>query len=536
MGNRRLGRVNDIQSLIVLVAVALVLVRFADLAAIPYPIVLVLGGLGIGFIPGDPQFELDPDVVFLVFLPPLLQSAGYWSSPQELRAELGPLTGLVLGLTLTTMVAVAAVAQAVIPGIGWQEALVLGAIVAPTDPVAAIAVFDRVGVSDRVALLVEGESMINDATALVAYRVALAAVVTGAFSLADAAGDLVLGVAGGIAIGLAVAWFTIQVLRRLDDTPLGILLSVLMGYSSFAIAEAIGASGVLAAVSGGLYLGWRSPEILDADQRLNAVAFWRVLIFALNAILFVLVGMQFPEVLRSVGDELSVGELIGYGLLVAGTVIVVRIAWQFLPGSLERVLPKAGVASTGDDWRESLLIGWSGMRGAISLAAALALPLELDSGASFASRNLILYLTVAVILVTLVAQGLTLPWLVKRLGLAASQPWAPDEAVARLAAAQAALDRIDELEASGEPVPEVAIERLRELYRARFARCVASLSGDGGGIPIEDPLSGYRRLREDVIGSERRTLLQLRRDGRVKQDVMRRIERDLDLDEARLRS
>ena len=527
---------NDIQSLIVLVAIALVLVRFADLAAIPYPIVLVLGGLAIGFVPGDPQFELDPEVVFLVFLPPLLQSAGYWSSPQELRAELGPLTGLVLGLTLASMVAVAAVAQAAIPGLGWPEALVLGAIVAPTDPVAAIAVFDRVGVSDRVSLLVEGESMINDATALVAYRVALAAVVSGSYSIVEAAGDLVLGIAGGIAIGMTLCWLTIQALRRLDDPPLAILLSVLMGYAGFAIAEAIGASGVLAAVSGGLYLGWRSPEIFDADLRLNAVAFWRVLIFALNAILFILVGMQFPEVLRSVGDVLSVGEIIGYGLLVSAVVIIVRIAWQFLPGSLERVLPKAGVARTGDDWRESLLIGWSGMRGAISLAAALALPLELDSGASFASRDLILYLTVAVILVTLVAQGLTLPWLVKRLGLAASQPWAPDEAVARLAAAQAALDRLDELEASGDPVPETAIERLRELYRARFARCVASLSGKGGEIPIEDPLHGYRRLRQDLIGSERRTLLHMRGDGRVKQDVLRRIERDIDLDEARLRS
>jgi CPA1 family monovalent cation:H+ antiporter len=527
---------NDIQSLIVLVAIALLLVRVADLAAIPYPIVLVLGGLGVGFIPGDPQFDLDPEVVFLVFLPPLLQSAGYWSSPRELRAELGSLTGLVLGLTLTTMVAVAAVAQAVVPGLDWQTALVLGAIVAPTDPVSAIAVFDRVGVSDRVSLLVEGESMINDATALVAYKVALAAVVSGAYSAADAAGDLVLGVAGGIAIGLSIAWLFMQALRRLDDPPLSILLSVLVGYAGFAIAESIDASGVLAAVSGGLYLGWRSPEIFGADLRLNAVAFWQVLVFALNAILFVLVGMQFPDVLRSVGDVLSVGEIVGYGLLISAVVIAVRVAWQFLPGSLERVLPAAGSVRTGDDWRESLLIGWSGMRGAVSLAAALALPLELDSGASFASRDLIIYLTVAVILVTLVAQGLTLPWLVKRLGLSSSQPWAPDEAVARLATAQAALDKLDELEASGDPIPEAALERMRELYRARFARCVAALSGKGGEIPIEDPLTGVRRLRAELIGSERRTLLEMRNDGRVKREVMRRIERDLDLDEARLRS
>jgi monovalent cation/hydrogen antiporter len=528
--------VNDIQNLIVLVAVAVALVPLADRLSVPYPIALVLAGLAIGFVPGDPQFDLDPDVVFLVFLPPLLQSAGYWSSPQELRAELVPLGGLVLGLSLVTMFVVGAVAQAVIPQLGWPEALVLGAIVAPTDPVSAIATFDRVGVSDRVALLVEGESMVNDAVALVAYRVAVAAVVSGGLTLATTVDDLVVGVAGGIAIGFVLSWGVCRALERLDDIPLAILLSVLMGYASFAVAEALGASGVLAAVTGGLYLGWRAPEILDADTRLNAVAFWRVLIFALNAILFILLGLQFPEVLRTIGGQLSVGEIIGYGLLVSGVVIAVRIGWQFLPVSLERVLPAAGGIDTGEDWRERLLIGWSGMRGAVSLAAALALPLELDSGASFASRDLIIYLTVAVILVTLVVQGLTLPLLVKRLGLGSSEPWAPDEAVARLATAQAALDRLDELEASGDPLPDAAIERLRDLYRARFARCVASLSGEGGEVPIEDPLKGYRRLRHELIGSERQTLIGMRNEGRVKNDVLRRIQRDLDLDEARLRT
>jgi CPA1 family monovalent cation:H+ antiporter len=527
---------NDIESLIVLIAVAAGLVRLADIVAIPYPIVLVLGGLGIGFVPGDPQFSLDPEVVFLVFLPPLLQSAGYWSSPQELRAELGPLTGLVLGLSLTTMFVVAAVAQAAIPGLGWPEALVLGAIVAPTDPVAAIATFGRLNVPDRVALLVEGESMVNDATALVAYKIALAAVVSGTYKLAEGASDLVVAVVGGVAIGLALAWLTDRALRSLDDQPLAILLTVVMGYAGFAIAESVDASGVLAAVSGGLFLGWRSHELFDADLRLNAQAFWRVLVFALNAILFILLGMQFPSVLRAIGDDLSVGSIIAYGLLVSAVVIGVRMAWQFLPVTLARFVSPASRLDPGDNWRERLLIGWSGMRGAVSLAAALALPLELDSGASFASRDLIIYLTVAVILVTLVGQGLTLPALVRRLGLGASQPWAPDEAVARLAAAQAALDRIDEIEATEPGVSETVINRTRDLYRARFARCIASLSGEGGAIPIENPLTGYPRLREDLIKTERRTLLGMRNEGRLKTDVLRRIERDLDLDEARIRS
>jgi monovalent cation/hydrogen antiporter len=528
--------VNDSETLIALVAIAIVLVRLADQIAIPYPIVLVLGGLAIGFIPGGPSLELQPDVVFLVFLPPILQSAGYWASPRELRAELLPLTWLVLGLSLVTMVAVAVAAETVIPSINWAEAFVLGAIVAPTDPVSAIATFEKVGVSDRVAALVEGESMVNDAVALVSYKVALAALVSGAFTAGTVVDDLIVGVAGGIAIGVALAWLASRAIRRLDDPPLAIVLTVLLAYASFALADGIGASGVLAAVSAGLYSGWRSHEVFDADTRLNAQAFWRVLIFGLNAILFVLVGLQFPEVLRKVGEQFSAGEIIGYGLLVSAVVVVVRIAWQFLPGSLGRLIPGFRAWSPGEDWRENALIGWSGMRGAVSLAAALAIPFTLDSGAPNTSRDLIIYLTVAVIFVTLVGQGLTLPWVVRKLGLSEHDAWSPDEAVARLAAAQAALDRLEEIEALDQGVPDNVVGRLREIYQARFARCVAALSGDDGGTPIEDPLKGYRRVREDLIETERDALLDMRKDGRLKQDLFRRIQADLDLDEARLRT
>ena len=511
------------------------LVRLADVVAIPYPIVLVLGGIGIGALPGGPVVELDPEVVFLVFLPPLLQSAGFYAAPQELRAELVPLSALVLGLTLVTMGIVALVAEAVIPQLSLPEALVLGAIVAPTDPVAAIATFDRVGVSDRVRLLVEGESMLNDAAALVAYRVALTAVLAGTFSESEAALELLVAVAGGIAIGFAVAWAGIHAVRRLDDPPLAILISVLIAYVSFAVSEEVEASGVLAVVTAGLYLGWHSHAAFDADLRLSAVAFWRVLVFALNAILFILLGLQFPDIIDRINDELSLGEILGYGAAVSLTVIAMRLLWQFVPVVLGKVMSPLAAADTGADWRERLLVGWSGMRGAVSLAAALALPLTLDSGAPFAERDLIIYLTVAVILATLVLQGLTLPWIVRALGLATTRPWSPDEAIARLEAAQAALDRLDELEAEREGLPEESLERLREVYRARFARCVAVIQGGDGGQPIEDPATVSRKLRRDLIAAERESLLRMRGESRVKADVLRRVQRDLDLDEARLR-
>jgi len=528
--------VNDIEVLIGLLALAAVLVRLADVAGIPYPILLVVGGLAIGFVPDGPEIELAPEVLFLVFLPPLLQSGAYYSSPQELRAEGGPLGGLVVGLPLLTMAAVALAAHLAVPDLGWAEALVVGAILAPTDPLAAIVTFTRVRVPDRVALLVRGESMVNDATALVAYKIALAAVVTGTYTAAEGGLDLLIAVAGGIAIGFMVAAISVSAIRRLRDVPLVILLSVLMGYVAFALAEEVEASGVLAVVTAGLYLGWRAPAVMDADQRLNAAAFWQVLVLALNATLFVLLGMQFPEVLERVGEELSVGQMIGYGLLVSAVVAGVRIAWQFVPLWLGGRVPALGAIATASNWREALLVGWPGMRGAVSLAAALALPLELESGAPFGDRDLIIFLTAAVIIFTLVFQGLTLKPLAAVLGSGTSPPAAPDEGLARLAAAQAALDRLDELEAGADPVPDAAIARLRELYQARFARGVASLSGGEVMVPIENPLQGYRRWRRELIAHERRALLQLRAEGKLTADVYQRIERDLDLDEARLDS
>lgn len=525
---------NEIEILVLLVAVAAVLVRVADRVAIPYPIVLVLAGLGIGFLPGGPTFDLEPETIFLVFLPPLLQSAGYYASPQDLRAELAPLTGLVVGLVLTTMVAVAAVAQAVIPGIGWAEGLLLGAILAPTDPVAAIATFDRVGVTDRVRLLVEGESMVNDASGLVAYRVMLAVVLGGAFSLGESAIDLVVALAGGIGIGLAVAWGAVYAFRRLDDTPLTILFSLLMAYVSFALAEEIEASGVLAVVTSGLYLGWHSHSAMDAETRLSSQAFWEVLVFTLNIVLFILLGLQAPGVLERINDELSTGDLVLYGVVVSAAVVAVRIAWQFLPWPLERAFPRLGGLSTGEDWRERLLVGWSGMRGAVSLAAALSLPLSLESGAPFGERDLFLYLTVVVILVTLVGQGLTLPPMIRALGLSKTRAWAPDEAVARLEAAQAGLDRIDELEAERPELSDEVIDRLRELYRARFARCMAAVAGEDGGTRLEDPTSASRQLRRELIGVERGVLLRARNERRLKPETLRRIQRELDLEEARI--
>jgi Na+/H+ antiporter len=522
--------VGDIEFLIAVLFAAAVLVRLADLIAIPYPIVLVIGGVAIGFVPGLPDIELAPDVIFLVFLPPLLLASGFRASPQELRAATAELVSLTLVLVLVTMCAVAVAAHA-FAGLSWPAAFILGAILGPTDPVSAAATFARLGVPERVALAVEAEAMLNDAAALVAYRVAVGAALAGSFSLGDAALDFVVAAAGGAAVGLAIGWLGQRLQRQLEDAPLAIFLSVLFAYGSYVGAEELGVSGVLATVATGVWLGWHSHEIFDADTRLSAIAFWQVLVFGLNATLFVLLGLQFEGILDSVRDSGETGTLLVDVAIVGAVVIAVRMAWIAAVALVGRVVPAVAAADPGANWRERLVVGWSGMRGAISLAAALALSSEI------AERDLLIFITVGVIAITLVGQGLTLAPLLRLLGVERDRAWSPDEAIARLEAAQAALDRLDELERE-ERIGEERLRRMRELYRARFRRCMTVIGGDADevreGLAARDAVQRYSMLRRELIGVEREAILGLRNEGRLRQETMRLIERDLDLEEARL--
>jgi Na+/H+ antiporter len=511
---------HHVQLILVLLLAAALLVRIADLGKIPAPIVLVLGGLAIALIPGLPEAELEPDVIFLVFLPPLVYAAGWRTSPQELRAVMRPLALLSVGLVFLTAAAVAVVAHLTVPGLTWAEAAVLGAVLAPTDAVAATAIFSRLGAPERVRLVVEGESMINDGTALVIYRIALGVATGGAFSLGDAALEFVGVSLGGIAVGLAVGFVSDLIVRRQTDSGLSIFLSVLTAYGAYIGAEELHVSGILAAVVAGVYAGYRSPVSLDADIRLNAVAFWNVLIFGLEISLFVLLGLQLPGVVHTLNESSSgIGQLIWPVVAIALASIGVRLAFVF-----------AIRGDAGEKLGERFAIGWSGMRGAVSLAAALAVPLDVPG------RPQIIFLTFALILVTLVGQGLSLPFIVRALRLEKPRRWSDEEAVARMEAAQAALDRLDEME-DEDRASETQLNRLRDLYRGRFRTCQAVL---GGGDPAtaarEQRIADYGELRRELIGVEREELLNLRGNGRLRPPTQRQIERDLDLEEARIRA
>jgi Na+/H+ antiporter len=481
---------------------------------------LVLGGLAIAFIPGLPDVELEPDTIFLLFLPPLVYAAAWRTSPLELRTVVRPLGLLAVALVFVTAAAVAVVAHELVPGLSWAEAAILGAILAPTDAPAALAIFRRLGAPERVRLLVEGESMINDGTALVLYRIAVGVATGSAFSFGGAALEFVGIAAGGVLVGLAIGFLSDLTLRRQSDSDLAILLSVLTAYGAYIGAEELHVSGILAAVVAGLYGGYRSPYSLDADVRLNAVAFWNVLVFGLEVTLFVLLGLQLPEVVDTLEQAGSgVSGLLGPVAALAAVLIAVRLAFVF-----------AMRGDAGETAGQRFAVGWSGMRGAISLAAALAVPLSVDG------RPQIIFITFALILITLVGQGLSLPLIVRALGLEEPRRWSDEEAVARMEAAQSALDRIDEMEAE-ERADESQLKRLRDLYRARFRMCQAVLGGEEPDVAArEQRIADYGELRRELIGIEREELLALNSADRLRHATLRQIERDLDLEEARIRS
>jgi monovalent cation/hydrogen antiporter len=521
----------DLVLLGILVAVSLLLI-LAYHTRIPYPIMLVVGGAGIGFLPGVPDVQLKPELVLVLVLPPLLYSAAFFSSLRDLRDNLRPIGLLAIGLVIATMLAVALVAHAVVDGMSWEAAFVLGAVVSPTDPVAATAIASRLGAPQRFVTIIEGESLVNDATALVAYKVAVGAAVTGSFSLAGAGGRFLLNAVLGIAIGLAVGWIVAQVRRAIDDAPTEIAISLVTPYFAYLPAEALGVSAVLAAVTTGIFLGWRSPQLITPATRIQVFAVWEIVQFVLNASLFVLVGLQLPGVLHGIGG-LPTHSIVGYAAAVVAAVILVRFLWVYPATYVPRFLSaRLRARDPYPPWQAPAVIAWTGMRGAVSLAAALAIPETTESGAAFPQRDLIVFLTYAVIMATLILQGLTLPVVIKVLGVEDDGNVAQRESKARLLAARAAMQRIDQLLAE-DWVREDTAERVRRGYEFRIRRFSARFDDDDDGA-IDARSYDYQRLIRELLEAQRAEIIRLRNQGKINDEIMHRIERDLDLEDTRL--
>jgi CPA1 family monovalent cation:H+ antiporter len=518
--------------LLVLVVAVAALSVLARVIGVPYPILLVLGGLVIGFVPGLPDVELPPDLVLVLFLPPLLYYAAFFSSPRDLRADMRAISLLAIGLVLATMGAVAVAAHALVDGLPWAAAFALGAIVSPTDPLAATAIARRLGVSRRLVTVLEGEALVNDATALVAYRIAVGVMLGDSFVAWEALLRFVASAAGGVAIGLVVGWLVAEVRRRIDDPPIEIVVSLLTGYAAYLPAEWAGVSGIIAAVTAGFFVGWRAPELASAATRLLGFSFWEVLTYLLNALLFILIGLQLYPILSGVTGR-SALSLIGLAVAVSAIVIGARIAWGFTVPYLVRVLDRrpAQVARRAGP-RERLIVGWSGMRGAVSLAAALALPLETTQGQGFPERNLIIFLTFGVIFATLVVQGLTLPALIRRLRLPSDSAEEQEELSARLGATEAALARLEEL-AAEEWTRGDTVDRLRGLYEYRRRR-LSARAGIVEDVGYEERSLAFQRIVRELLEAQRGAIVRLRNEGAISNDVMHRVERDLDLEDSRL--
>jgi CPA1 family monovalent cation:H+ antiporter len=493
----------------------------------PYPIALVVGGMLLGFVPNLPQFPFDPQLILVVVLPPVLYQAALLTSWTDFRANLRPISLLAIGLVLATTLAVGAAFKALVPDVPWAAAFVLGAIVSPPDAVAATAILSKLNIPRRVVTVLEGESLVNDASGLVIYKFALAAVLTGAFSFAEASVQFGVVAIGGVAIGILLAFVFIAIHKRLDDPFTEVLTSLTIPYTTYILAEHLQVSGVLAVVAAGLVRGRYTPKIVSAEMRIIARSVWNILVFMLNSLIFMLIGTRMSAVIDSLSGY-SVLDLIGIGLAASVAAIVVRVLWvypvawlpRWLAGSLNRDEPALGRPELG-------IIGWCGMRGIVSLAAALALPATLPDGSPFPHRDLIVFVTFFVIAATLLGQGLTLPAVIRWLNVGSEWNASEEQRHVRSAMARAALARIDQITADA-GMPAEWSAALRDEINQRLEIAAPE------GIEATPRSAAILRLRREAVIAQRQEMIRLWKANEISDEVMRHLEEILDFQQAHL--
>jgi len=512
-----------------LVAVVLVALAVRRLQGVPDAVALVVGGIVVGLLPFAPDIRLDPDVIFAVFLPPILYPSAFRFAAEDVRSNVRPIAFLAVGLVLATMAAIAAAVHAV-AGTAWAASFALGAVLAPTDPVAATTVIRGSGAPQRLATILEGESLINDGTSLTALRIAIAAVAV-APSVGSAVGEFAVVALGGLAIGTALGWLSWHLRRRLDDLELEATIAVLLAYGAFILAERLGVSGVLAVVAAGYVMG-RTDVVGSPETRIGGTSFWAVAQFLAESILFLLVGLTFAQVLDDPAAR-PAAELLGITAVVVAAADAIRFAWMFTMPHVAALLdPRTRSPTPLVSAPERLVIGYTGLRGAVSVAAALTIPAAV-SGTAFPERSTVVAVAIAAIVVLLVVPALTLPLVLRAAGLQGAGDAEQQERGARAEMAEAALVRADEL-AADTRVPDDVLERARERYELRLRR-YGDGNGDGASSDADERAAVYRDVLRETLSAQRARLSALRREGKVSGEVLRALERDLDLEEARIR-
>jgi monovalent cation/hydrogen antiporter len=499
----------------------------------PFPIALVLSGLVISLIPGLPTIALEPNIVFIVFLPPLLYGAAWNTNWHEFKTYRRAISLAAVGLVLLTTTIVAIVAHYIIPDVSWPLCFLIGAIVSPPDAVAATSVTRGLGLDPRLIAIIEGESLLNDASGLIAYKYALAAIMAGNFVFWHAGINFIWVVTAGVVLGLVVGFLMYLVHKNYIREPvIEVTLTILTPFASYMIAEYFQVSGVLAVVTTGLYLSFRSDVIFTNESRIMAYAVWESILFILNGLIFVLIGLQLRSVMEGIKDY-SGSELALYGLTISAVVIIVRFLW-IVPGSLIPAMSRRINAKRRFNQRNLLIFGWSGMRGVVSMAAALSIPLILPGGAAFPHRNLIIYITFCVILTTLILLGFSLPWIIKKLKI---EPYsiAAEEYEIRTKVVNNTIQHIEE---NLSLVNGELLNNIKSKYEIKFNRLQKTdLPADyfgSEGSHVANIFNEYSKLQIELIEVERKSLKQLHRNGEANEEIIRKIERELDLEETRL--
>lgn len=516
--------------IILLLAVITALAQLTDKIKIPYPVLLVVTGMAIGFIPHLPLIELDPETVFLLFLPPVLYAAAWNTSWFEFKAAGRPISLLAIGCVLFTTVLIAVVAHHFIPGFGWAESFVLGAIISPPDAVAASAATKGLSIPKRIVTILEGESLVNDATGLIAYRYAIGVVAGGGFIFWLAAVNFFYVAVGGVLIGVAIGYIFYWIHRITpDNATTDTTFTLVAPYTAYLVAEYFHTSGVLSVVMCGLLLSWTSSEVFNHQTRIQANAVWDTLIFLLNGIIFILIGLQLPVILENTKDT-SFLTMVGYGAIVSLAAILIRIIWVFPATYLPRWLSKRIRTTEPRPSKGGVaIVAWSGMRGVVSLAAALALPLTINGSTPFPNRDMIVFLTFSVIFSTLVIQGLTLPALVRWFDIRETGDNGLEQSV-RLQIAYAAIEHIEENYSLS--LTEEVLSQVKKKYEMRIQRM--QKDPDQNKLS-EEQIREFLRAQHEILSHERSMIIHMRNKGKIGDEVLHRIEYELDLEETRLR-
>ncbi len=511
-----------VELVVALLLCAVLLAWLARRWQIPYPIVLTLGGIALSFVPHLPKFPLDPNLVLVIFLPPVLYPAAFSTSWRDFSRAIRPISLLAIGLVIATTLIVGVALKWLVPDMPWVAAFAFGAIISPPDAVAATAILGTMKLSRRTVTILEGESLVNDATGLVLYKFAVAAALSGTFSALNASTQFVLVAAGGVIVGLIIGYLFVLLHKRLNDALIEIMLSLTLPYTAYLLAETIHVSGVLAVVAAGLIRARHAPEVFSPQTRLLGRSVWQLVVFVLNSLIFILIGLQLPEILNALANR-SLNQLLGFGLIVSLVAMAVRMAWVFPAAYVPRWLSRRIRAKeTKPPWQMVTLIGWCGMRGIVSLAAALALPAE------FPYRDLIIFLTFCVIVATLVVQGLTMPPLIRFLKIGADWKSHDEERAARTKVLQAALRQFDTC-SRDHPTAQATSDLVREEYRQR----IESLHPTR--LAFADLPQSLVLLRLALAAAQRKELIRLWRAREIGDETLHEIEHELDLEEARLR-